>query len=383
MKALFIGSYPNALEPTRNIFFKKLIFEMARQDVECTVISPVSYTAYRRRISMIKEYDCEMTETGELVEVYRPRMVSYSAKKLFSWNTMHLTQRASQNAVLRVCKKLDMTSFDFVYGHFFLGGGLTASVVAKKYDLPAFIAYGECDFVSEVSSKFGDLSKKNMENVRGIICVSSANFKDMQSRDFAKDIPLMLSLNAVDGSKFYKRDKLECRRALNMPEKDFIVGFAGYFIERKGPDRVLEACNGIDGVKVAFAGKGAIPLEGDNIVFKRALIHDEMPIFMNAIDVFVLPTRHEGCCNAIIEAMSCGQPVISSDRPFNYDVPTPECSRLVDPDDIEAIRAAILEIKSDTALRESMSAASLRITKSLTIDKRATQILEFINQKIR
>lgn len=383
MKALFIGSYPNNYEPTKNIFFKKLIYEMARQGVICTVISPVSYTAYRRKISVIKKHDYESTATGELIEVYRPRMISYSAKKLLTWNTMHLTQRASQNAVLRVCKKLDMTSFDFVYGHFFLGGGLTASAVAKKYNLPAFIAYGECDFVSEVSSKFGDLSKKHMENVRGIICVSSANLNDMQSRDFAKDIPLMLSLNAVDSTKFYKRNKLECRRALNMPENDFIVGFAGYFIERKGPDRVLKACNRIEGVKVAFAGRGLIPLEGTNIVFKRALIHDEMPIFMNAIDVFVLPTRHEGCCNAIIEAMSCGQPIISSDRPFNYDILTSECSRLINPDDIEAIKNAILEIKSDSVLRESMSAASLRLTQNLTIDKRVTQILEFIKQKIR
>lgn len=385
MKGLFIGSYPNQMEPVRNIFFKNLIVEMTRQGVDCTVISPVSYTYYKADIFKINDYIEELVDGSDSVHVYHPRMISYSAKKIGSWNTMKLTQLASEKAVLRVCKRLDMGSFDFVYGHFFLGGGLTASAVAQRYGLPAFIAYGECDFVSEVSSKFGNLSKKHVKNVNGIICVSSANYKDMESRSFAKDIPLLLSVNAIDQTKFHKMDKVECRRSLNLPQDEFIVGFVGYLIDRKGPDRVLAACKQINNVKVAFAGKGNMPLEDENIIFKRALTHDEIPMFLNAIDVFVLPTRHEGCCNAIIEAMACGQPVISSDRPFNYDVLTPECSILVDPENIEEIKKAIIDIRSDIELRSSMSKASLLIASNLTIDKRTQSILDFIgqNKKIR
>ena len=207
----------------------------------------------------------------------------------------------------------------------------------------------------------------------------------MESRSFAKDIPLLLSVNAIDQTKFHKMDKVECRRSLNLPQDEFIVGFVGYLIDRKGPDRVLAACKQINNVKVAFAGKGNMPLEDENIIFKRALTHDEIPMFLNAIDVFVLPTRHEGCCNAIIEAMACGQPVISSDRPFNYDVLTPECSILVDPENIEEIKKAIIDIRSDIELRSSMSKASLLIASNLTIDKRTQSILDFIgqNKKIR
>ena len=381
MKGLFIGSYPNQIEPVRNIFFKNLIIEMTRQGIDCTVISPVSYTYYKADTFKINNHVEEPEDGYSSVHVYHPRMISYSAKKFGSWNTMQLTQAASEKSVLRVCKRLDMRDFDFVYGHFFLGGGLTASVVAQRYGLPAFIAYGECDFASEVSSKFGELSRKHVKNVNGIICVSSANYKDMESRAFAQNIPLLLSLNAIDQTKF----KAECRKALNLPQDEFIVGFVGYLIDRKGPNRVLEACKQINNVKVAFAGKGNMPLEGENIIFKRALIHDEIPIFLNSIDVFVLPTRHEGCCNAIIEAMACGQPIISSDRPFNYDVLTSECSILVDPENIEMIKQAIVDVRSNVELRTSMSNASLRIASKLTIDKRAQIILDFIdrNKKLR
>ena len=31
-------------------------------------------------------------------------------------------------------------------------------------------------------------------------------------------------------------------------------------------------------------------------------------------------SQNEGCCNAIIEALACGLPVISSNLPFNWDV---------------------------------------------------------------
>ncbi len=382
MRALFIGSYPNAVEPIRNIFFKKLIYEMAHQGVECTVVSPVSYTYYKGKTVLIDEYLEEKTETGETVQVYHPRMISYSAKKIGRWNTVHLTQRASQNAVLRICRKIDMKKFDFVYGHFFLGGGLTASVVAQKYNLPAYIAYGECDFHSEISSKFGDLTSKHVRNVEGIICVSSANLTDMKQREFSKNIPLFLSLNAIDKTAFYKRDKANCRNLLGLSQDDFIVGFAGYFIERKGPDRVLAACKDIDNVKLAFAGTGNMSLESEKIVFKRELKHHEMPIFLNAVDVFVLPTRNEGCCNAILEAMACGCPIVSSDRPFNYDVLTDENSILVDPDDVEEIKKAVIKIKKDDLLRKKMSTASLNIVSALTIEKRVENILNFIYNKV-
>ncbi len=67
-----------------------------------------------------------------------------------------------------------------------------------------------------------------------------------------------------------------------------------------------------------------------------------IPNYICASDVFVLPTTAEGCCNAIIEAMGCGLPIVSSDRAFNYDILNEENSILVDPESVDEIDNAII-----------------------------------------
>jgi len=379
MRALFIGSYPNSADPHRSVFFRELIYQFARLGVECTVISPLSVTKYRRRYRQIPTMVCEQLYSGEAVTVYRPRMISYSAKKIGRWNTIHLTQRSIDHAVLRQVKKLE-GKFDFVYGHFFLGGGLTAARVGRMLGIPAYIAYGECSFDTEVRNKYGDIHPKQMEGVHGIISVSSANSNDLAGREFARGIPVCLALNAVDANVFCIKDKKDCREKFGFSMDDFIIGFVGGFIERKGPNRVLEACRGLEGVKLAFAGKGEQRPFGDQVIFCESLVHEDVADFLNAVDVFVLPTLHEGCCNAVIEAMSCGKAIVSSDLPFNHDVLNSKNAILVDPNDIGQIWEAIRTLRDDVQLRRRLGEQALKDSQSLTIDQRARNILEFIQQ---
>lgn len=379
MRALFIGSYPNSADPHRSVFFRELIYQFARLGVECTVISPLSVTKYRRRALQIPTSDCERLDGGETVCVYRPRMISYSAKKIGRWNTIHLTQRSIDRAVLRKVKTLD-TKFDFVYGHFFLGGGLTAAWLGRMLGIPAYIAYGECSFDTEVRNKYGDISPREMEGVHGIISVSSANSADLHSRGFADGIPVCLALNAVDTKIFHVRDREACREKFGFSKDDFIVGFVGGFIERKGPVRIMEACRDLEGVKLAFAGKGEQKPSGEQVVFCDSLKHEDIADFLNAVDVFALPTLHEGCCNAVVEAMSCGKAIVSSDLPFNHDILNPQNAILVDPRDVGQIREAIRKLRDDAALRSRLAKQALKDAEKLTIDQRARNILDFIRR---
>ena len=110
--------------------------------------------------------------------------------------------------------------------------------------------------------------------------------------------------------------------------------------------------------------------------------HDSIPVLLNAADVFVLPTLAEGCCNAIIEAMACGLPVISSDLPFNHDILNITNSILIDPMNINEIRDAIIKVKNDAELRERLSQGAMETAKKLTIEARTDHILAFLEDSI-
>lgn len=380
MRGLFIGSYPNPMAPYMSVFFRELIYEMADQGVECHVISPVSYTKYGKDTLSIPEEEEDRTHKGNVVHVYYPRNVSFSAKKIGKWNTMALTQKSAEVSVIKKCASLNL-KFDFVYGHFFLGGGLAAAAVGRKFGIPAFIAYGECSFETEVSSKY-TICAKHMEGVRGIIAVSSKNLNDLEQRPFALGIPKLLSINSINLNEFYVRDQRECRRKLGIPENGFVVGFVGYFIERKGSDRLLDACKDLEGVSLAFAGKGEQTPVGDNVVFCQSLKHEDVCTFLNAVDVFCLPTRNEGCSNAVVEAMACGKAIVSSDLPFNWDILNKDNSLLVNPDSIPEIRAAIIKLRDNRQLRENLSSQALKDAENLSITNRAKRILEFIREHL-
>ena len=381
MRALFVGSYPNPVEPYRSVFFRELICQFARMGVDCTVISPVSVTKYRLGIRRIPARAVEQLPGGGKIEVYYPRYVSYSAKQIGPVSTLFWTVRAQDAAAMRQLDRLDQ-KFDFVYGHFFLTGGLAAAKAGRKYGMPAYIAYGECSFETEVRRRFRDLTPADVEGVHGIISVSSKNSAELEARGFARGIPVLLSLNSVDKQVFHPRDKACCREKFGMPREDFILGYVGYFIERKGCDRVMEACRDLEGVKLAFAGKGPLKPEGPNVVFCGGLKHEDVADFLSAVDVFVLPTLHEGCCNAVIEAMSCGKPVISSDLPFNHDILHDGNSILVDPMDIAGIRSAVTELRDSPAKREALAARALEDAQALSIDRRAQNILNFIKETL-
>ena len=50
-----------------------------------------------------------------------------------------------------------------------------------------------------------------------------------------------------------------------------------------------------------------------NILYCGKLQHECIPELLCAADFFILPTKAEGCCNAIIAAMACGLPILCSD----------------------------------------------------------------------
>lgn len=119
-----------------------------------------------------------------------------------------------------------------------------------------------------------------------------------------------------------------------------------------------------------------------NMLHCGTVPHEKVYMYLNASDVFVLPTLAEGLCNAILEALACGVPVISSDLPFNYDVLDDSCSILVNPKNKDEIYSAILRLKEDEELKKRLSEGALEKASKFSLKNRIAKILEFINNNI-
>lgn len=378
---LFIGMYPNVVNPYRNVFFQNLIFAIADKGIECVVVSPVPITKYFTKTFKIPKVTHDLTPGGNTVEVHYPRYISVSSKKFGKFNTEVLSEYLFERAALKEIQKINR-KFNCVYGHFFLYGGLAAVKAGRRLNIPSFIAFGECDYETQVQQTFGNLQKKHIEGLRGIIAVSSKNAMVLKELGIFNNIKVVIAPNAVDLTLFHKKDKEKCRTKLGLSNDQFIVGFVGGFIERKGDKRLLEAVNQTNDIYVAFAGRGENPPKGKRVLFCQALLHDDVPDFLNALDVFCLPTLSEGSCNAIVEAAACGIPIISSDLPFNNDFLNKNNSIRIDPLSIDEIKNSLESIKKDKNYRKRLAQNVYKDAQCFSIDKRAEKIITFIDELI-
>ena len=143
--------------------------------------------------------------------------------------------------------------------------------------------------------------------------------------------------------------------------------------------RLKQAAESLDAVYFACAGKGPQNPSCERCLNAGPVDNSQLPVFLSALDAFVLPTQIEGCCTAIDEAISCGLPIISADRSFNYDICGEDNSILVDPDDIDAIAVAIARLRDDGELRARLAQGSLSRAPGLDLRRRVATIAAWMD----
>ncbi len=378
LRLLAISNYPSDTRPANQVFVRALLLELASLGVDVTVIAPESYSNLAKpgtSFQLAPEF-----EERDGLPIHRPRYITLSNISLpFGIQTSRWGVNAYIRAVLLKVKTLNKT-FDICMGHFLSPHGRAAAQIGYRLRIPAMVSLGESSFdrheavysrkeIGQILNRFSGVIT-NSELIKEH-CVQHYGLTEANTRVFP---------NGVNEQHFFPHNKKSVRQKLGLPLDRPIIISVGQFIERKGPFRVLEAIKSRPEIGAVFLGDGPQEPNGSQVLHKGIVPHEDVPLWLSAADIFVLPTLDEGCSNAILEALFCGLPVVSSDLPFNHSILNDQVSTLVAPLDIDALSNAIFHLIDNPDLIENMRQAALHHSQTFRLEDRAKRILSFFKQ---
>lgn len=174
---------------------------------------------------------------------------------------------------------------------------------------------------------------------------------------------------SLDPQSFVPVDRTTARAELGIPQDATVVLFMvdSLLTRRKGYAVLAEALNGLEDVAglllVSVGGnRPQIEEKFDHLHFDFVSDDGKVTALYNAADLFVLPSLEENLGQTVLEAMSCGTPVVGSDVGGIPDLARPgETGELAKPGDPESLRDAISKLLDDPEDLKRLSANCRRV----------------------
>ena len=372
--AIITHNFPHPRFPQSGAFVKKLTDGMIDAGADITVYSLISksnFTFWQRK---------EESEVA-LNKKLKIRHLDYFSFSNINFLGCSSAEIGHNLALRKLIKQVEVdimtegTKPDILYGKFLMSGGRKAVELSKLYSVPAVADLGESSLLVRLSAAEIGKAREIVNGLSGVVCVSPRLASEAVSLGMSPDRVLMLP-NGIDREKFYWIERAEARRALELPLDKKIILFVGHFIHRKGPNRVLKAIEQLPSDYCGiFIGEGPIKLESSRILYQGRVANHILNIWINACDVFCLPTLGEGSCNALEEARSVGLPIVTSMIDDITDFDSSKEYTLVDPLDIADIAKGILNAANSSRIKYRYP--------PISNDYRTKKILDWLSNAIK
>jgi len=279
-------------------------------------------------------------------------------------------------AVETLIRKQGMV-FDLIHAHFTWSAGYVGARLREKYKVPLVVtAHGEDIYALPFKDA---VWKKNIEYVLNtadaVITVSRNNLACIRKLDVTT--PVHVIPNGFKEDLFCPKETAECRSMLGLPQDRRILLTVGQYEAVKGQKYLVEAVGRIiqekKDILCILIGFGtemqslekqirSLGLE-DHILVAGPKPHTEIPLWMNACDLFVLPSLNEGNPTVLFEAIGCGKPFIGTRVGGIPEIITSDrYGLLVDPADPDDLKQKILTGLERTWDRQAIYAYARQFT---------------------
>jgi glycosyltransferase involved in cell wall biosynthesis len=249
-------------------------------------------------------------------------------------------------------------NLSLIHAHF-LQNGFIGAAFKNLLAIPLIVTAhgGEVYDLPFRNSWYENLARYVLSEADAIITVSQFNAKKLSSLGISS-YNLHVIPNGYDEKLFKPVSLCEARKKVGLPLSKKILLSVGNLVDIKGHTYLVDAMKivakrrhdtilvvvGTGSLKENLQRKARKLSLNGKILFIGEKEHREIPLWMNACDLFVLPSLGEGFPTVIPEAMACGKPIIgTSVGGVPEAISSNELGTLVPSRDSEALSQAILE----------------------------------------
>ena len=298
---------------------------------------------------------------------------------------------------LDLVKKVKQEKFD----HLIISGYASPSVIflilyCQRKKIPYFI---ETDGGFYKKDKFfsGLIKKKVLKKAKGIFTTCDELVKYYKEIEYKGEI-YKYPISSIWNEDIFKQiatdlEKTNLRKEIGIREKNVVITVGRFSYKNgygKGYDKILQAAQILKENSIAWLVIGGEPSEEfvemkktmglDNVYFIDFKQKEELKKYYRLSDVFVLMTVKDVWGMVINEAMSCGLPVITTDKCIAglELIQNGENGYIVPVGDSDALAEKVNELIKNDKIREKMSKNNLEKIKLWTIESMVKKHLDVL-----
>ncbi|MBK8251907.1 MAG: glycosyltransferase family 4 protein [Polyangiaceae bacterium] len=364
---IFTHHFPSKEAPSRAPYSYHT-YRALRRHCDLRVVAPIPWWWRTKTPKLIVS---PLREDTSGIEAVFPSYYSIPA----FWPA-HALAVAASTAPLVAWMRRDFP-FDVILAAWAYPDSVGAAHLAKLFRVPLLVTVLGSD-VNESGKHFALKPQiaSALKSASRVIAVSAALGDRVEDLGVSRS-RIEVVRNGVDGELFSIRDRDETRRRLGLPVDRKLAIFVGNLLAVKGVDVLVEAAALLQKksnlpISVVMVGGGPLADQlkaraqalgiSEKVHFTGRVLPTEVPAYMNAADVFCLPSREEGCPNVVLEALASGKPVVASRVGGIPELVDERNGILAPPEDPNALADALISACSrswdENALRHSVPSLS-------------------------